>query len=63
VIGNRVHIGSHSRIGSSVLIEHGAHLDSDSTVPDGSEVLAGAHSRLAPARHRQHRKVKGGIAA
>jgi len=63
VIGNRVNIGSHSRIGSSVLIEHGVHLDSDSTVPDGSEVLAGARTRLAPAKHRQHRRAKGGLAA
>jgi hypothetical protein len=44
-------------------VEHGAHLETDSTVPDGSEVHAGAHPRLAPAGHRDHRKTKGSIAA
>jgi UDP-3-O-[3-hydroxymyristoyl] glucosamine N-acyltransferase len=64
VIGNRVHIGSHSRIGSSVLIEHGVHLEADAMVADGEQVLVDARTPAAArARHRQHRRSKGRIAA
>jgi UDP-3-O-[3-hydroxymyristoyl] glucosamine N-acyltransferase len=64
VVGNRVHIGSHSRIGSGVLIEHGVHLHTDTTVPDGGHVPMVPHVRVGDqAKGRPHRKNKGRMAA
>ena len=60
VIGNRVHIGSHSRIGSGAVIEHGTSVNADSTVPDGGHVAAEPRrrSRAAPAKRAQPRQRK-----
>jgi UDP-3-O-[3-hydroxymyristoyl] glucosamine N-acyltransferase len=52
LVGNRVHVGSHSRIGGGAVIGHGVRLHGDSTVAEGSYVTAGTTS--AGSSQRSH---------